>query len=99
MNPIPPSPSLPASSLALLTDLYQLTMACAYWRTGTADKEAVFHLSFRRAPFQGGFTIASGLATAIEYLRNFHFQESDLAYLATILGRDNQPLFHLAFLS
>jgi len=99
MNPVTAAPTLQRASLALLTDLYQLTMACAYWKTGTADKEAVFHLSFRRAPFQGGFTIASGLATAIEYVRNFHFHESDLAYLATILGRDNQPLFNRAFLS
>src|SRR5438552_14981552 len=86
-------------SLGLLTDLYQLTMACAYWKSGTADKEAVFHLSFRQAPFHGGFTIAAGLAAAIEYVRDFHFEESDLAYLATVLGRDQQPLFEPAFLS
>ena len=41
-------------SLALLTDLYQLTMACGYWKAGTADREAVFHLTFRRPPFGGG---------------------------------------------
>src|SRR6266404_5942518 len=85
-------------SLALLTDLYELTMACAYWKSGTAEKEAVFHLSFRQPPFQSGFTIACGLATAIEYLREFHFEEEDLAYLATITGGDQQPLFDPAFL-
>src|SRR6266446_5087466 len=99
MNSVTEAPTIQRASLALLTDLYQLTMACAYWKSGTADKEAVFHLSFRRAPFAGGFTIASGLAAAIEYVRNFHFAESDLAYLATILGRDKQPLFDRAFLS
>jgi len=30
-----------ATSLALLTDLYQLTMAYGYWKTGRADREAV----------------------------------------------------------
>ena len=99
MNPVTVSPPLQGSSLALLTDLYQLTMACAYWKSGTADKEAVFHLSFRQAPFHGGFTIAAGLAAAIEYVRDFHFEESDLAYLATVLGRDQQPLFEPAFLA
>jgi nicotinate phosphoribosyltransferase len=87
-----------ASSLALLTDLYQLTMACAYWKSGTAHKEAAFHLSFRTAPFQGGFTIASGLASAINWLKEFRFSDSDLSYLATIPGRDKQPLFAKEFL-
>jgi hypothetical protein len=32
------------TSLTLLTDLYQLTVAQAYWASGNADKEAVFHL-------------------------------------------------------
>jgi nicotinate phosphoribosyltransferase len=86
------------TSLALLTDLYQLTMACAYWKSGTTDKEAAFHLTFRNAPFDGGFTIASGLETAIEWIKNFHFSDSDLAYLATIPGRDKQPLFGKDFL-
>src|SRR6267143_898848 len=85
-------------SFALLTDLYQLTMACAYWKSGTADKEAAFHLCFRAAPFQSGFTVACGLAQAIDYIRNFHFDPSDLAYLATIAGRDRQPLFDPRFL-
>lgn len=86
------------SSLALLTDLYQLTMACAYWKSGTLDKEAAFHLTFRTAPFEGGFTIASGLETAIEWITDFRFSDSDLEYLATIPGRDKQPLFGKDFL-
>jgi len=73
-------------------------MACAYWKSGTAEKEAAFHLTFRTPPFHGGFTIASGLESAINWLRNFQFSESDLSYLATIPGRDNQPLFAKEFL-
>ena len=34
-------------SLALLTDLYQLTMAAGYRREGLADREAVFCQYFR----------------------------------------------------
>ena len=86
------------SSLTLLTDLYQLTMACAYWKSGTADKEAVFHLSFRNAPFQGGFTIACGLEAAVQYIQDFRFEASDLDYLAGLLGNDKQPLFPKEFL-
>ena len=87
-----------SSSLALLTDLYELTMAYAYWKSGTADKEAVFHLAFRQAPFEGGFTIACGLSAVIDYLRDFHFTQEDLDYLATITGRDKRPLFDRPFL-
>ncbi len=82
----------------MVSDLYELTMACAYWKSGTAGKEAAFHLSFREAPFAGGFTVASGLQSAIEYLRGFRFLESDLDYLATVPGQDGEPLFERAFL-
>ena len=77
----------PPGTSALLTDLYELTMACGYWKAGIADKEAAFHLSFRQAPFDSGFTIACGLAAAIEYLDGFHFEAADVAYLRTLLGR------------
>ncbi len=79
-------------------DLYELTMACAYWKSGTAEKEAAFHLSFRRAPFESGFTLACGLEMAVNYLRGFGFDETDLAYLGTIPGRNDRPLFDRAFL-
>jgi nicotinate phosphoribosyltransferase len=88
---------MPAPS-ALLTDLYELTMACGYWKSGGADKEGVFHLLFRQPPFNGGFTIACGLAEAINYLGEFHFEDSDLEYLRTIPGRDKKPVFEPAFL-
>lgn len=82
--------------LGLLTDLYQLTMAYGYWKTGVMDREAVFHLFFRHHPFRGGYTIAAGLATAVEFLENFRFDNGDLAYLATLRGNDGQPLFEPA---
>ncbi len=68
-------------SLALLTDLYQLTMVYGYWKAGMANREAIFHLNFRRWPFQGGFALAAGLETAIQFLLGFQFSPSDLAYL------------------
>ena len=83
---------------ALLTDLYQLTMAYGYWKAGKADQEAVFHLFFRKQPFNGGFTIACGLADVIQYLRGFRFQKSDLDYLRTLKGNDGKRLFEPAFL-
>jgi nicotinate phosphoribosyltransferase len=84
--------------LTLLTDLYQLTMAQAYWASGTASREAVFHLFFRRSPFGGGFAVACGLARAIECLARFRFESHELDYLATLKGNDRRPLFDPAFL-
>ncbi len=83
---------------ALLTDFYQITMAYAYWKSGLADRKAVFHAFFRRPPFRGGFTIACGLQSLIEYLDQFHFSKSDLDYLANQNNASGHPLFDDAFL-
>ncbi len=85
-------------SLALLTDLYELTMAYGYWKAGIGDRLAVFHLFFRENPFGGGFAVACGLQTVIEHLERFHFDEADVAYLAELRGADEKPIFDPAFL-
>jgi nicotinate phosphoribosyltransferase len=90
--------SLYRPSLALLTDLYQLTMAYAHWKTGSHGKEAVFHLYFRNNPFGGGFTVACGLARAKDFLSDFKFVGEDLDYLRTLSGLEGAPLFDEGFL-
>jgi nicotinate phosphoribosyltransferase len=85
-------------SMALLTDLYQLTMAYGFWKTGIKDKEAVFHLFFRKNPFQGGYAIACGLEDIILFLLRFQFAPEDLDYLARLTGNDGGPLFEDPFL-
>jgi len=86
-------------SLALFTDLYQLTMAYGYWKVGYDKIDSVFHHFFRRTPFHGGFTIACGLAPLIEFIQNFHFSDDDIDYLSGLKTPDNQLLFEEAFLS
>lgn len=85
--------------LALLTDLYQLTMAYGYWKTGLADRRCIFHLTFREAPFGGSYAVACGLNAVVEYLRGFRFTAADLAYLESLSGADGQALFEPAFLA
>jgi nicotinate phosphoribosyltransferase len=85
-------------SLALLTDLYQLTMAYGYWKLGRHEQEAVFHHTFRRNPFAGGYSVACGLHYAIDFLRNLRFEEADLEYLASLTGNDGRPLFDPPFM-
>jgi nicotinate phosphoribosyltransferase len=85
-------------SLALATDLYQLTMAYGYWKLGRSAMPAAFHLTFREHPFGGGFTVACGLHAAIDYLERLRFEADDLAYLARLKGNDGAPLFDAGFL-
>lgn len=85
-------------SLSLLTDLYQLTMAYGYWKTKTFEKQSCFHLYFRENPFGGGYAVAAGLATVLEYLETFRFEKSDIEYLSGLHGADKKPLFGPGFL-
>src|SRR6266511_2572352 len=83
---------------ALTTDLYEVTMACGYWNAGVSDYEAAFHVAFRENPFGGEFTVACGLATAVDFLSAFHFDETEIDYLASQRGNDSKPLFSTGFL-
>lgn len=82
----------------LLTDLYQLTMAYGYWKLGLHDREAVFHLIYRKNPFKGNYAIACGLASVIEFLNNWRFSNDDLAYLKGLQTPNGKPLFPQDFL-
>lgn len=86
------------SPLALMTDLYQLTMAYGYWKLGRANQHAVFHLFFRKPPFQGGYAITAGLQQVVDYLEVYRFDDSDILYLAELTGNDGQRLFEQSFL-
>ncbi|MGI1659424.1 MAG: nicotinate phosphoribosyltransferase [Desulfitobacterium sp.] len=67
--------------VALLTDLYQLTMMQGYYQHGYQDKDAVFDLYFRKIPSGGGYAIAAGLEQVVEYIESLQFSEDDLDYL------------------
>jgi nicotinate phosphoribosyltransferase len=91
-------PALYRHSLALLTDLYQLTMAYGYWKLGRADDHAVFQAYYRRNPFGGGYSVAAGLGYVVDYLESLRFDAGDLAYLRTLTGNDGRPLFDEGFI-
>ncbi len=48
-------PFAPSSAVvdAMLTDLYQITMAYAYWKSERHEEHSVFDLFFRKHPFEG----------------------------------------------
>nr|ABR16460.1 unknown [Picea sitchensis] len=69
----------------LLTDLYQFTMAYAYWKAGKHLDKAVFDLFFRKNPFRGEYTVFAGLEECIRFAATFKFKEEEIAFLHTIL--------------
>jgi len=73
---------------ALLTDLYQLTMAAGYWCAGKSGETATFELFVRRLPPNRNFIVASGLQQAVDYLLNVRFTEEEIRYLQGL------PQFH-----
>ena len=65
---------------ALFSDLYELTMAQGYFKQ-QRNTLCVFDMFFRRTPFNGGYAILAGLDPLLEAIQDFHFEDSDIAYL------------------
>jgi len=80
---------------ALLTDLYELTMAAGYFEAGKAGEKGTFELFIRRLPANRNFVVAAGLAQAVDYLRNLRFTEGEIAYLRGLpqFARVSPPFF------
>lgn len=68
-------------NLALLTDLYQLTMNAAYLDNKRENEVATFDLFIRKLPKDRGYFLAAGLEDVIKYIKDLRFDESDLIYL------------------
>jgi nicotinate phosphoribosyltransferase len=67
-------------NLELLTDLYQLTMAQAYFQTGARDP-ATFSLFVRAHPTQRGYLVCAGLNDVLEFLQQLSFDGAAIDYL------------------
>ncbi|HWK22778.1 MAG TPA: nicotinate phosphoribosyltransferase [Ureibacillus sp.] len=82
-------------SLTLHTDLYQINMAESYWADGVHNRKAVFELYFRKLPFGNGYAVFAGLERILQYLKDFRFSESDIAYLSEELNYKNDFVDYL----
>jgi nicotinate phosphoribosyltransferase len=69
---------------ALLTDLYQLTMAAGYFEAGRSKDRSAFELFARKLPPNREFLIATGLRAAVEYLLNLRFAPEEIRYLRAL---------------
>ncbi len=84
-------------SLGLFTDLYELTMAQAYWQSGQTAP-ATFSLFFRKYPPDRAYFVFAGLADVLDYLEDFHFAPADLDYLRSLQRFDGEFLEYLRHL-
>ena len=70
-------------NMALLTDLYELTMADSYLRHGM-NQWATFDLFVRHLPRNRAFFLNVGLEQAVYYLLHMRFTEDAIAYLRSL---------------
>ena len=88
-----PRPSNPFVT-ALLTDLYQITMAYAHWKNNRHNDPATFELFFRKNPFHGEYTIFAGLDECLKHLAHFTFTVDDVEYIKSLPQMKNcNPAF------
>src|SRR5262249_45987300 len=84
-------------NVALLTDLYELTMAASYVAHGL-DEPATFDLFVRSLPAGRAFLVMCGLEQALAYLEELHFPPAALEYLDGLGIFDRRFLDRLAAL-
>jgi nicotinate phosphoribosyltransferase len=72
------------SKLGICTDLYEITMAAAYFSSGRKDEIATFELFTRELPPRRSFLVAAGLEQAIHHILNTRFPPEVIEYLKTL---------------
>lgn len=78
----------------LFTDLYELTMAQAYWQAG-ATADARFSMFARRMPSDRGYMVFAGLEDMLDALENLRFSADDIEYLRSLALFDAEFLDYL----
>jgi nicotinate phosphoribosyltransferase len=77
---------------ALLTDLYELTMAAGYFAAGKHTEIGSFEFTIRRLPRHRDFVLMAGLHRAIDYLLNLRFERDEIAYLRGLPNFRHAPV-------
>jgi nicotinate phosphoribosyltransferase len=88
---------LDSSEVALLTDLYELTVSAAFFDHGF-NEMASFEVAMRRMPPSRGFMVAAGVERLIEAIEEFHFDAAAIAHLESLKLFKPEYLHHLSTL-
>lgn len=68
-------------NLSMIMDFYELTMANSYFKHMDKNVQVAFDVFYRKNPDNGGYAIYAGLKQIIDYIKELHFDEDDIAYL------------------
>ena len=79
----------------MLCDYYELTMGNGYFLLDRGDEIVYFDMFFRTIPDGGGYAVFAGLEQLVDYIRNLHFTEEDLALLRSKNQFDERFLDYL----
>ena len=82
-------------NLTLMTDLYELTMMQGYFKHKDQNETVIFDVFYRNNPLDGGYAVSAGLEQVINYIKNLHFSEQDIAYLSGLGIFDDDFLAYL----
>jgi nicotinate phosphoribosyltransferase len=86
----------------LYTDLYQITMAQVFFRTGLHTRPAQFDHFFRSYPAYGmhkaGYCVNAGLEWLLDWMKESKFRDEDIERLRGQKSRDGNQLFADDFL-
>ena len=82
-------------NLTMMTDLYELTMMYGYFKSGCANRRAVFDMFYRKNCPSTDYAIMAGVEQLAEYIENLRFSEEDIAYLRSLRLFDEDFLAEL----
>lgn len=86
------------TDVALLTDLYELTMAQGLWESGKVDEEDCFTAFYRDHPFGSAYAVMCGTSDLPDLVENLRFTDEDIAYLGSLEAPAGGALFKPGFL-
>ena len=82
-------------NLTMMTYLYELTMMYGYFKSGCANRRAVFDMFYRKNCPSTDYAIMAGVEQLAEYIENLRFSEEDIAYLRSLRLFDEDFLAEL----
>ncbi|AEB06782.1 nicotinate phosphoribosyltransferase [Coriobacterium glomerans PW2] len=86
------------TDIALLTDLYEITMAQAMWESGKLSEDGCFTVFYRDHPFGSAFAVMCGTSELPALVENVVFTEEDIDYLRSLTAPGGGALFKSGFL-